>query len=42
LLGMNVGGIPLAEEAYGFWIIAALIVAFTGIAGWFAIFKKRD
>ena len=42
LLGMNVGGVPLAQEAYGFWIIVALIVAFTGIAAWFAIFKKRD
>jgi len=42
LLGMNVGGIPLAQEEYGFWIIATLIAAFTGIAGWFAIFKKRD
>jgi len=42
LLGMNVGGIPLAQETYGFWIIVALIVAFTGIAAWFAIFKKRD
>jgi len=42
LLGMNVGGIPLAQETYGFWIIVALIAAFTGIAAWFAIFKKRD
>jgi len=42
LLGMNVGGIPLAQEEHGFWIIAALIASFTGIAGWFALSKKRD
>jgi zinc transporter len=42
LLGMNVGGIPLAQEAHGFWIIAAIVATFTGIAGWLAFFKQRD
>ncbi|MEC5384280.1 transporter [Uliginosibacterium sp. H3] len=37
LLGMNVGGIPLAEHAEGFWIIVALIASFTGIAAWWAL-----
>ena len=42
LLGMNVGGIPLAQDPDGFWIIAAIIATFTGVAGWFAFFKQRD
>ena len=41
LLGMNVGGIPLAQEPHGFVIIVALIAAFTVLAGWLA-FRKRD
>jgi zinc transporter len=41
LLGMNVGGIPLAQDPYGFHVIVALIVTFTALAGWFA-FRKRD
>ena len=34
LLGMNVGGIPLAQHPYGFWIIAGVVVTFTMVAGW--------
>lgn len=41
LLGMNVGGIPLAQSQNGFWMIVAIIVTFTFIAGWFA-FRKKD
>jgi zinc transporter len=41
LLGMNVGGIPLAQEAHGFYVIVGIIVTFTVLAGWFA-FRKRD
>lgn len=33
LLGMNVGGIPLAQHPHGFWIIAAVVIAFTVVAG---------
>ena len=40
LLGMNVGGIPLAQHAHGFWIVVALVLAFTAVAGWVA-FRKR-
>lgn len=33
LLGMNVGGIPLAEQAWGFWIAVGVIAVFTlGVA----------
>lgn len=42
LLGMNVGGIPLAQNDHGFWIIAAIIASFTLIAGWYAFFRARD
>jgi zinc transporter len=42
LLGMNVGGIPLAQNEHGFWIVAALIAAFTVVAGWYAFFRQRD
>lgn len=41
LLGMNVGGIPLAQHEYGFWIVVAIVLTFTVIAGWLA-FRKRD
>ncbi|MYM38777.1 transporter [Duganella qianjiadongensis] len=33
MLGMNVGGIPLAQHPDGFWIIAAVVVTFTLVAG---------
>jgi zinc transporter len=33
LLGMNVGGIPLAQHAHGFWIIAGIVMSFTAGAG---------
>ena len=29
LLGMNVGGIPLAEYPHGFWLVLAFVVALT-------------
>jgi len=41
LLGMNVGGIPLAQDPHGFRIIVAIIVAFTVLAAWIA-FRRRD
>jgi len=41
LLGMNVGGIPLAQDAHGFYVIVGIIVTFSVLAGWFAL-RKRD
>lgn len=41
LLGMNVGGIPLAESKHGFLVIVLIVVTFTVLAGWLA-FRKRD
>jgi len=41
LLGMNVGGIPLANHEHGFWWVVLLVVSVTVLAGWFA-FRGRD
>lgn len=43
LLGMNVGGIPLAQHEYGFWFVAAIVATFTVIAGYLLVKKNtRD
>jgi len=34
LLGMNVGGVPLAQHAHGFWIVVAITGALTGTLAW--------
>jgi zinc transporter len=41
LLGMNVGGIPLADNPHGFLVIAVIVLTFTVVAGWLA-FRKKD
>ena len=41
LLGMNVGGIPFAENGHGFWIVIAVVVGFTALAAWFAFRWRR-
>ncbi|GGP24928.1 transporter [Silvimonas amylolytica] len=41
LLGMNVGGIPLAQHAHGFWIIVTVVAGLTSAAGWWAWRKWR-
>ena len=41
LFGMNVGGVPLAQDPQGFWIVVAIIVTFTAVAAWVAFRKKR-
>jgi zinc transporter len=40
LLGMNVGGIPLAEHPHGFMVIVGIIGVFTGFAAWYVYRKK--
>jgi zinc transporter len=42
LLGMNVGGIPLADSKHGFLVVALIVVSFTVVAGWFAFRRMRD
>lgn len=41
LLGMNVGGIPLAEQPHGFWIMVGVIVAVTVVLGWLVVRRLR-
>ena len=41
LFGMNVGGIPLAEDKHGFWVLVAIVITFTVVAAWVAFRKKR-
>lgn len=42
LLGMNVGGIPMAGDGHGFWVVLALIVLFTTVAGWLLLRLQRQ
>lgn len=39
--GMNVGGVPLADNPRGFWVVVAMVVIFTSIAAVMA-FRNRD
>jgi zinc transporter len=39
--GMNVGGIPFAENSLGFAAVVVLVALFTGAAGWWA-FRRRE
>ena len=41
LLGMNVGGIPLAQHVYGFWIVLGIVATFTFVAGWL-VFRSQN
>jgi zinc transporter len=41
LMGMNVGGIPLAQNEYGFWIIVAIVLSFTLLAVLF-VYRRGD
>lgn len=40
--GMNVGGIPLAENHHGFWLLVVIVATFTVLAGWWAFRRRRD
>ncbi len=40
LFGMNVGGVPLAENAHGFATVVAIVAAFTLAVGWFAMRRR--
>ncbi|MBC3875938.1 transporter [Undibacterium flavidum] len=43
LMGMNVGGIPWAQNDNGFWIIVVLVSLITAICAWVAHhFKNKD
>ncbi|CAG9204181.1 Magnesium transporter CorA [Paraburkholderia tropica] len=38
--GMNVGGIPLAENHHGFWLMVLVVASFTALLGWW-VFRRR-
>ncbi len=42
LLGMNVGGVPLAQHAHGFWIVVAIVATVTAVGGWLAFRRQRE
>ncbi|SFU52663.1 transporter [Pseudoduganella namucuonensis] len=42
LLGMNVGGVPMAGDPMGFWVVAGIVAAFTAVAGWLVYRKQQD
>jgi zinc transporter len=42
LLGMNVGGVPLAQHAHGFWIVLAFTAMFTGAVAWLLLRLQRQ
>ena len=42
LFGMIVGGIPLADNPHGFWILVSLVIGFTAVAGWLALRGRRE
>jgi zinc transporter len=41
LFGMNVGGVPLAQNDHGFWIVVGIVLAFTLVAIWVAFYRRR-
>jgi len=37
---MNVGGIPLAQDTNGFWIVVSLVVLVTSVGTWL-VFRRK-
>jgi zinc transporter len=42
LLGMNVGGIPLAQHQQGFTVVVGLLTVVTGVLAYFFLVRRRD
>ncbi|OYT91141.1 MAG: magnesium transporter CorA [Burkholderiales bacterium PBB3] len=42
LMGMNVGGVPLADNPHGFWIVVSIILSFTALALWITRRRVED
>ena len=40
LFGMNVGGVPLAQETNGFWIVVGIVVLVTSVGTWL-VFRRK-
>jgi zinc transporter len=41
LFGMNVGGVPLAQQDHGFFVVVAILLLLTGLLAYLA-FRRRD
>lgn len=41
LFGMNVGGVPLAQNGQGFWIVVGLVAAVTVLGVWLVLRRSR-
>ncbi|MDZ7923454.1 MAG: CorA family divalent cation transporter [Marinagarivorans sp.] len=42
LLGMNVGGLPLANSGFGFTLVVLVLAALTASLGYFALIRRRN
>jgi zinc transporter len=42
LFGMNVGGIPLAQERYGFFLVVCPLVVLTGFLAYWGLGRRRN
>ncbi len=42
LLGMNVGGIPLAQHRQGFMVVVSFLTVITGVLAYFFLLRRRD
>ncbi len=42
LFGMNVGGVPLAQDPNGFWVVVAIVFTFTLVAACVVFLRRRD
>jgi zinc transporter len=41
LLGMNVGGVPLAQHQHGFWVVLGFTATVTGVVAWWLLRLQR-
>ena len=42
LFGMNVGGIPYAQDPEGFWIVVGVVAFFSAVAAWMVFRGRQD
>jgi len=42
LFGMNVGGVPLAEDSHGFWVVVAILLVLTAVLAYLAFGKRHE